>query len=254
MKSPTRQEDLDAQLNSFAIRSFRDVADNDYIAARLCHRAGLTPQFLWSSSQAIEKYLKCILVLNRIPAPKGHSLADVLDAFTKKSPFELRISEGTRKFLSYVDTYGPHRYLEVGSYTRGGELLELDKAVWEIRRYAQPIAWLKQEGKAIFDAEIRRLAAAEQDHPQRFRILGGRLEQIVATPGHPSRAALVLQNGYFGTSRRRTVKVSTATGSENAPLWLRPELIDEVEKYVWLPKKLVAAYKELAAKRAKVGG
>src|SRR5688572_4958760 len=58
-----------ALLNNFAVRSFRDVADGDYIAARLSFRSQLIPQFLWQSLQAIEKYLKCILVLNRIKAP-----------------------------------------------------------------------------------------------------------------------------------------------------------------------------------------
>jgi len=43
----------DAALNSFAIRSFRDVADFDYIAARMAYRARLIPQFHWSALQAI---------------------------------------------------------------------------------------------------------------------------------------------------------------------------------------------------------
>jgi hypothetical protein len=36
----------DRELNSWAIRSFRDVADGDCIAARLAHRARLPVQFL----------------------------------------------------------------------------------------------------------------------------------------------------------------------------------------------------------------
>ena len=54
----------DILLNDFATRSFREIADCDYIAARLSYRAQLVPQFLWQSLQAIEKYLKCALVLN----------------------------------------------------------------------------------------------------------------------------------------------------------------------------------------------
>ena len=61
MKKWTRK---DRELNLFAIRSFRDVADNDYIAARLAYRAHLPGQFLWSCEQAIEKYLKFILFLS----------------------------------------------------------------------------------------------------------------------------------------------------------------------------------------------
>ena len=62
-------------LNDFAFRCFRDVADGDYIAARMAYRAGLTIQFLWACEQVIEKYLKCALLLNCVAAPKiGHSL------------------------------------------------------------------------------------------------------------------------------------------------------------------------------------
>lgn len=38
----------DRELNHFAIRSFRDVADADYIAARLAYRGQLPVQFLWA--------------------------------------------------------------------------------------------------------------------------------------------------------------------------------------------------------------
>jgi len=55
-------------LNDFATRSFRDVADQDYIAARLSYRHGLIPQFHWQALQALEKYIKAILLYNRIKA------------------------------------------------------------------------------------------------------------------------------------------------------------------------------------------
>ncbi|SPA46665.1 hypothetical protein CBM2629_A60060 [Cupriavidus taiwanensis] len=37
-------------LNDFAIRSFRETADKDYIAARMAYRARLIQPFLWSAS------------------------------------------------------------------------------------------------------------------------------------------------------------------------------------------------------------
>ena len=40
---------LNRLLNSFATQSFRDQADQDYIAARLACRAQLFSQFLWQS-------------------------------------------------------------------------------------------------------------------------------------------------------------------------------------------------------------
>ncbi len=66
----------DRELNSWAFRSFRDVADGDYIAARMAYRAQLPVQFLWASQQAIEKYLKCALFIRRKAAKTvRHALA-----------------------------------------------------------------------------------------------------------------------------------------------------------------------------------
>jgi hypothetical protein len=67
--------DIDAFLNDYAIRCFRDQADRDYIVSRMAYRARLYSQFHWSGLQAIEKYFKAILLLNRIPSKRiGHDL------------------------------------------------------------------------------------------------------------------------------------------------------------------------------------
>ena len=94
-------------INDFATRSFRDVADYDYIAARMAYRARLVPQFLWSSLQALEKYLKCILLLNRIRSTKAtHSLEVLLERFKEQDRFELRLRQPSRDFINHLDTYG----------------------------------------------------------------------------------------------------------------------------------------------------
>jgi HEPN domain-containing protein len=107
------------------------------------------PQFLWSSLQAIEKYLKCALVLNRIRAPRGHDLAEILLEFDRKKKFDLRLTDGTKGFIQYLDTFGRHRYFETPYYTLGRELVFLDRAVWEIRRYARVMDYTTKnlEGK-----------------------------------------------------------------------------------------------------------
>jgi len=57
-------------VNNFALRSLREIADKDYVHAELAYKSKLVPQFLWSSLHALEKYVKCILVLNRIDATR----------------------------------------------------------------------------------------------------------------------------------------------------------------------------------------
>jgi HEPN domain-containing protein len=237
----------DALLNDFATRSFRDTADEDYIAARLAFRARLIPQFLWGSLQALEKYLKCILVLNRIKAARGHDLAAILAMFEKSAPFELRLTARSKKFLQFLDTYGRHRYFESSWYVMGGELVDLDRAVWEVRRYARIMQYefhgangLKRSALSI---ELAHNIDAESRHPQEFHVMNGRLESILDKKDHPARKPLIWQNGFFGRSRRRSVRLRSGLQGANSPLTLHPELLAEVREYVWLPKDVIEAYR-----------
>lgn len=240
----------DILLNNFATRSFREIADGDYIAARLSSRALLVPQFLWQALQAIEKYLKCILVLNRIKAPRSHDLSKLLDAFENSKKFEIRLSPETRKFLLYLDSFGRFRYYETPYYTVGDELFQLDKAVWEIRRYARVINYKMKlhtgEEVHILPHELKKNERAESRPPQEFSIVGGHLEKVLAKSDHPSRPALIWHNMYFGSGKRTSVKHRKMSMSGRSPLSLHPEILDEVLKYVFLPKDVVAAYRNAA--------
>jgi len=60
-------------LNTYAHECLMRMADQDYLAARICYRHNLIDQFLWSALQAVEKYLKAILLYNRASA-KGLSM------------------------------------------------------------------------------------------------------------------------------------------------------------------------------------
>lgn len=238
---------LEPLLNDFALRSFREIADGDYIAARLSFRSQLIPQFLWQSLQALEKYLKCILVLNRIKAPRSHSLEELLHAFENAGKFEIRMSAKTRKFLEYLDTYGRFRYYETPYHTFGNELFRLDHAVWEIRRYARVLDYKVSlpDGQELLglEAELRRNERAEARSPQEFSIIGGHIEKILAKRDHPSRPALIWNNLYFGKSRRKHIRYRRFLMAGNSPLSLHPEILDEVLKYVFLPKDVVQAYR-----------
>jgi hypothetical protein len=49
-----------------ALDCYRDNADRDYAHARLAYQALLGNQFLWSSLHCLEKYAKCICLLNEV--------------------------------------------------------------------------------------------------------------------------------------------------------------------------------------------
>lgn len=242
----------DARLNSFAIRSFRDMADQDYIAARTSYRAALFPQFHWSSLQAVEKYVKGILLLNRIRAKNlSHDLELGLKALNKL-PFKVRLSESSRAFIHHLDRVGAYRYLESSYYVMGPKLVELDRTVWELRRYCKVMNYAVKLGdgtdKSMLELEVAG-AEAHEDRPHQLRITGGVLERIVDSTNHPARQPLLWQNAFFGRRSRTHVRIPMPFHATNAPLTLDPDLVEDVLEYVYLPKHVAEAYRRLAAEQ-----
>jgi HEPN domain-containing protein len=238
---------MSRKINDFAARSFRNMADRDYIAARLACRAELMPQFLWSAQQAFEKYLKYILLVNRIPAKNvGHDLEKAL-SLTENLPFELELRPESREFIGHVATYGEYRYLEVSSYVVGHVLLQLDMAVWDLRRFCQVLdvrgRQLPEDEQMMLNEAKTTVLASTKLPPHKFRLPNGFLEKVIAEKDHPSREALLWQNAFFGVRRRRYVKVRNYLQFENAPLHLYPEMLDELLKYAFFPRDLATAYR-----------
>jgi hypothetical protein len=237
--------DLDLKVNDFATRTFRNTADCDYIGARILYRAKLDLQFLWSGLQAIEKYLKCILVFNRVPVSahprdfKTHDAVKLLDAFLASNTFNLKLSNETGEFLQYINHVGPNRYFQFSYQIDDNILDQLDRAVWEVRRYARYFDYYEVDANGNItsarDAQLALNDAAELN-PQNFRIDGGHLESVIANPTHPSHEALVWRNCYYGDFRAdqsASRGVSIGRGA-NSPLYLNPNILDEVKKYVHL--------------------
>ncbi|WP_252180134.1 HEPN domain-containing protein [Endozoicomonas sp. 4G] len=239
----------DALLNDFATRSFRDTADLDYIAARLCYKNSLYPQFHWQALQAIEKYFKAIFLYNRIKAKNvNHDLSAALK-LSKKLPFKMDLSQSTMEFIEHLNNYGRYRYLEISYEIMGHKLVELDKAIWEIRRYCKVLDYKQKmpDGtiKNMLELELERIERASKEPFYKYHIIGGELEKIIAKKDHPSRSALIWQNVFFTTRHRKYVKSYSSMHAVNSPLYLNPELIDEVIKYVYLPKPVIEAFQRV---------
>lgn len=244
----TSEEDkLDRYLNSFATQSFRDQADRDYIMARLACRYELFPQFLWSSQQALEKYLKAILLYNRINATKvRHDINEAM-RLTEGLPFKIDLSKRSRDFISTIATYGEFRYLDVPFHVYGQVLVDLDLTVWELRRYCQVLNVfgkdLPPEEQALLEEALDRLAASSTEPRYKFRIHNGLLESIIARSSHPSRAALLWQNPCFSARHRSTIKAKAHLNAQNPHLTHYPQMLEELLKYVYMPKKIADAYR-----------
>jgi HEPN domain-containing protein len=190
--TPTEREAL---LNEFALRSFCDVADGDYIAARMAFRAGLFLQALWASQQALEKYIKAVLLLRRIEWKKpSHSLRKPLARL--EQDFPLTLSSDVRAFIELIDDWEADRYFTYSYGVNGLELMRLDRAVWEIRRYCIPYKrGTTSKGTSIESLDIRHIERALDHPPQRYRSLScGFLEEVLCDRKHDARPPLVWNN------------------------------------------------------------
>jgi hypothetical protein len=235
------------KVNYFAQRAFRDTADKDYIHARMAYRAGLFPQFHWSSLHALEKYAKCIALLTRIPKPSKdikHEVKRSLDLISTK--IEIETSSQTNKFIDRLETFGAQfRYLEVSWFIRECELAYLDRAVWEMRRFCNSAlyAYSGNDFVSVKVDEYEKVKPIDRPTLENTYIPGGFLEKTLENKHSSSRPYLVWCNLYYSTSKRASVRMKSSIMAENSPFYLFPEIIDEVSKYAFVPKNVRNAYK-----------
>lgn len=222
-------------LNEFALRSFRDVADGDYIAARMAYRADLLLQAFWASQQALEKYLKGILLFRRIPCTKKtHSLPKLLDKL--EAAFPLDLSTGARRFITFISDWDVDRYFTFPYLTDGDELLQLDEAVWEVRRYCIPVdRRVSPQGTPVEELDLRYIKSARDRPPQLFRTTVPGVIERESDPKSPAYKALTWKNLYFGSPKRKSVTYALKSTSHNSPLFRHPEIIDDLKKFVYVP-------------------
>lgn len=242
-------------VNDFAIRSFRETADKDYIAARMAYRARLIQPFLWSALHCLEKYVKGILVLNRVKAHKGHSVLPGIERMKQHGKFELDLSADTVNFIKKLEDYGAeYRYYEVSYDIQPFDIVRFDRAVWELRRYCQPLDYdiVDLNGKTVnlLAHELDRVHRAKAKHEKGTCVMGGILEKIVENKDHPAREALIWNNLFFGPSRRKRVKMRPDWEAGNSPFFLHPEIIDEVVKYVYIPKDIAEGVRQFVKQKA----
>jgi hypothetical protein len=133
--------------------------------------------------------------------------------------------------IQHLDTYGRFRYLEIPNIAFGKSIVGFDRAVWELRRYCTT------------SHAPRQFMLSDGDPAPKVRLVGGLLEKIIDNKMNPARAPLLWQNAFFGARSRRQVKVRAWMEANNSPLSQHPEILDEVLKYVFLPKDIVTVYR-----------
>jgi hypothetical protein len=245
MKSSRPREER-VTVNSFASECFRDVADTDYIAARMHYRLGLIEQFQWSALQAIEKYLKAILLYNGYKANGlSHNLMMALQRVGEIKEFSIELQDSERNLIRHVDKNGQNRYLEQSSFTSGEELLWLDSTVWSLRRYCQVLNY------TITDTHNQRINMLKPnleeirldfyiENPHRFRITGGFLEAVLdGKKGKQLREQLTWKNFKYGRRRKNSIKNFTFRSRSVIPPHIRdPNRFKVLDKYVDFPRRI----------------
>ena len=231
-------------INDFATRSFRDVADQDYIAARMSYKAQLREPFLWSSLQAIEKYLKAILLFNGKSAKGlGHKLIKSINRVEGITDIGFNLPDDVQKFIAYLDEYGANRYLEHSTYLRQHALLELDRTVWHIRRYCFYMRGEreKSDGSIIewLPLNVERIHSdLYKNNPQKYNISNGFLENAIKNRTEASKH-LIWHNFYYGRNNRKTIKnYKWHISSTNPTITMHPDAFEELDKVVQFSKEV----------------
>lgn len=242
-----------AKINQFAIRCFRDTGDADYIAARLAIRAHLPGPFLWSAEQAIEKYLKCILMLNRQGTKRlSHDIKAALERINTALPFVIELSREEQEVFDHIARCEGDRYLIISLSVDNDEVLHLDRLVWRLRQYCQSLDVLHYAdapSRQILLSNVRRIEGGMAGPAKAGHLPGAYLEKVLANRDHAAHNGLVWQNLYFSLSNRKGVMFQNGFQAINAPLWLNPELAEEAGKLMKVDDHILAAAHRLAQQR-----
>lgn len=136
-------------------------ADENYLVARWCYQNKVYRSFYWNAAQALEKYMKAILLFNGYSAihplnqpkkPYVHNLVALLASVYQiafeflpidlELPTELGskvwgwIDEPLRKYVARINTAGNpnNRYNLYGLNKMSGDLYKLDSLIYSLRR------------------------------------------------------------------------------------------------------------------------
>lgn len=215
----------------------------------------LRQQFLWSAHQAIEKYLKALLLFNGRSARSytpagntkkrefGHDLDALLTEVRSIPLFKVEIEPDDEKFLSYLSRQGgANRYLSTSAYNTSDAIHRLDKLVWHIRRHCQYIPDRGIGSRAVVpgmrEAVLRSITdPSKKQTPHSFALFAGELEAIIKrNPRDPARMALVWANLWYGKRKRLRVTYNSFSSSEIPPNDREWKGVDwkQIEEYVKL--------------------
>jgi hypothetical protein len=272
------EHDIRPATNSLVERMFIATADQDYILARWAAINRLDINFLWLGLQAVEKYLKAILLLNGRSAKKyRHNVERLYKAvrrldsitfgpLTKPTPLFLDdipwFDEPVLQFLKRLNLMGDpnNRYMLFGFAVESGDLFKFDQLVWAVRRHCRPFAETILAGeKRIKINWIERLKKNSGFWQLDNNFL---IEKLVDGEASTRREALMELNVPFAPNRSHTLTGYRLT-SARGPLddWIeRLKSKDaEVRRHAnnilkWVVKNITLAPRDMEEIQKALGG
>ncbi|MEL7090766.1 MAG: hypothetical protein AAFN94_03435 [Pseudomonadota bacterium] len=140
------------------------TADDDYICARLAARNGLFKHFAWNAGQALEKYIKCAILLEGGSAQFSHKFCSsfksrVFATYTNAFPTEINVCRFAKvadrwkdfakeSFLECLKRFEQNgsargRYREIDLLIKPLDLQKLDRLVFFLRPFCSSMEDIK---------------------------------------------------------------------------------------------------------------
>lgn len=235
--------------------NFRDYADRDYIAARTLYRYDCLDQFLYLAHQAIEKYLKSILLFNYVKRPrnatggKWHDL-NYLYHLCKSNISYFQLHFDSEELIDHLSSYNLVRYPDFPFHGKRESLLLLDKLVWQLRFFChrdpvhvenlvKTIGWEKLE-----QAKYRNIGNVQ---------IYGYVEDVLKNRNNKhglERQNLIWKNFYYGKRRKKSITFRGGFWSKNNHLFaLSPQeqkkAYEAIKDYIFLPTEAHDYFKNL---------
>ena len=202
-------------LNDFASRLI-GIADDDYIDARALYRNGRYRGFVYHACQAVEKYLKGILLYLEVKVPTTHNLETLLEKVSEVSFIELH--DKSIKFLKDINGMDEAvRYDHISYYIRYDLLHELDYFVRDIRPYCRNRCVSDEFFGTQHENQWLRIMSGHDFSTPKI-IVSGKLEKLIRSENKRdkiSRKILIWNNPYFYSVKRNHFSVVRGSVSRN---------------------------------------
>lgn len=235
-------------LEDYAKRCLRDVADQEYIAARRCFRNDLFVPFFWIGHQAVEKYLKVAIALNGGIAKfgqDGHDIQKIAERLGKLTELNFRIPDKLSHFFERLSHANNLRYFIEAGFVMPPYLVWLDWTVWYVRRYSQKILGTPRQFNLVEEIEKEN----SEKRPISVILDDGFLELHLKKKRSSLTDDLVWQNPAFTRRRNRRKRLRNYPQkfwALNPTQVIDPSSIDELSRVFFFPKDVIKAFRQAA--------